>query len=57
MDVFMGIYLAFLASEELLNFLNRDLADGLIYGFDLKTWNLLILGNEGDWIEALHKYL
>jgi hypothetical protein len=56
MDVPMGIYLAFLASEELLNFLNSGRADGLIYGFDLKTWNLLILAL-GTRVTGLRLYI
>ena len=56
MDVPMGIYLAFLASEELLNFLNSGRADGLIYGFDLKTWNLLILAL-GTTVTGLRLYI
>jgi hypothetical protein len=46
----------FLASEEMLIFLNGDGADRLIYGFDLNEWNLLILGEESDWIEALEMH-
>lgn len=48
--------MSFLASEDMVIYLNREGPDELIYGFDLNEWNLLILGEQNNWMEALESY-
>jgi hypothetical protein len=47
---------SFLASEDMVIYLNREEPDELINGFDLNEWNLLILGEQNNWMEALETY-
>jgi hypothetical protein len=49
-------FVSFLASEDMVIYLNREGPDELIYGFDLNEWNLLILGEQNNWMEALQSY-
>jgi hypothetical protein len=47
---------AFLASEDMVLYLNREEPDELVYGLGLNEWNLLILGEQNNWMEALESY-
>jgi hypothetical protein len=50
-----GLLCVFL-SQHVLIFLDREGRDGLIYGFDTGTWDLIILGEEDNWGEVLDTF-